>query len=145
MSYNIHHGEGIDGKLDLERIAKLIVDVKADIVGLQEVDRGCERTQKRDLPAELGKLTGLTSRAGSAIDREGPRVPHRCLATREQGARLHHPAEGATAANRFRLDQNGHNRTRENGRAPQRGLRSPANLCRASAKVAKRTASWALP
>jgi endonuclease/exonuclease/phosphatase family metal-dependent hydrolase len=59
MTYNIHHGEGIDQKLDLERIAKLILDAKADIVGLQEVDRGCERTQRRDLPAELGKLTGM--------------------------------------------------------------------------------------
>ena len=27
--------------------------------GLQEVDRGVERTQRRDLPAELAKLTGL--------------------------------------------------------------------------------------
>ena len=59
MSYNIHHGEGLDKKLDLERIAKVITDAKADIVGLQEVDRGCARTQKRDLPAELAKLTGL--------------------------------------------------------------------------------------
>ncbi len=60
MSYNIHHGEGLDQKLDLDRIAKLITDQRADIVGLQEVDRGCERTQKRDLPAELARLTGLT-------------------------------------------------------------------------------------
>lgn len=60
MSYNIHHGEGLDGKLDLERIAQLITDAKADIVGLQEVDRGVTRTQKRDLPAELAKLTGLS-------------------------------------------------------------------------------------
>jgi endonuclease/exonuclease/phosphatase family metal-dependent hydrolase len=59
MSYNIHHGEGLDKRVDLDRIAKLITDAKADIVGLQEVDRGCERTQKRDLPAELAKLTGL--------------------------------------------------------------------------------------
>jgi endonuclease/exonuclease/phosphatase family metal-dependent hydrolase len=59
MSYNIHHGEGLDKRVDLERIAKLIIDAKADIVGLQEVDRGCERTQKRDLPAELAKLTGM--------------------------------------------------------------------------------------
>lgn len=59
LSYNIHHGEGLDQRLDLERIAKLIVDARADIVGLQEVDRGVERTQKRDLPAELAKLTGL--------------------------------------------------------------------------------------
>ena len=59
MSYNIHHGEGLDKRLDLERIAKLILDARADVVGLQEVDRGCERTQKRDLPAELAKLTGM--------------------------------------------------------------------------------------
>lgn len=59
MTYNIHHGEGLDQKLDLARIAKLITDQRADIVGLQEVDRGCERTQKRDLPAELAQLTGL--------------------------------------------------------------------------------------
>lgn len=59
MSYNIHHGEGIDRKLDLERIAKLILDAKADVVGLQEVDRGVERTNRRDLPAELSRLTGM--------------------------------------------------------------------------------------
>lgn len=60
MSYNIHHGEGLDGKVDLGRIAKLITDAKTDIVGLQEVDRGVTRTQQRDLPAELAKLTGLS-------------------------------------------------------------------------------------
>lgn len=60
MSYNIHHGEGLDQKLDLERIAKVIFDAKADIAGLQEVDRGVERTQRRDLPAELARLTGLS-------------------------------------------------------------------------------------
>lgn len=36
-TYNIHHGEGTDGKLDLERIAKLLQPV--DIIALQEVDR----------------------------------------------------------------------------------------------------------
>ncbi len=60
MSYNIHHGEGLDGKVDLERIASLIQNERADIVGLQEVDKGVERTSKRDLPAELAKLTGMT-------------------------------------------------------------------------------------
>src|SRR5687767_689864 len=71
MSYNIHHGEGLDGKLDLERIAKLITDAKADIVGLQEVDRGSERTQKRDLPAELAKLTGMTVQFDKNIPNQG--------------------------------------------------------------------------
>jgi len=60
MTYNIHHGEGLDGKVDLLRIAQLIREQGADIVALQEVDKGVERTGRRDLPAELAALTGLT-------------------------------------------------------------------------------------
>lgn len=60
MTYNIHHGEGLDGKVDLLRIAQLIQRERADIVALQEVDKGVERTQKRDLPEELAALTGLS-------------------------------------------------------------------------------------
>ena len=71
MSYNIHHAEGIDGKLDVERIARVIIDAKADIVGLQEVERGTERIQRRDLPAELAKLTGLTARFDKNIPHQG--------------------------------------------------------------------------
>lgn len=71
LCYNIHHGEGLDGKLDLERIARVILDAKADIVGLQEVDRGVERTQRRDLPAELAKLTGMTVQFDRNIPHQG--------------------------------------------------------------------------
>lgn len=71
MTYNIHHGEGIDQKLDLERIAKLILDAKADIVALQEVDRGVRRTQGRDLPGELAKLTGMTAAFEKNITYQG--------------------------------------------------------------------------
>lgn len=60
MTYNIHHGEGLDGKVDLERIAELIRKEGADIVALQEVDQGVARTARRDLPAELARLTGFT-------------------------------------------------------------------------------------
>ena len=38
LTYNIHHGAGIDGVLDLERIAQVIEKSGADVVGLQEVD-----------------------------------------------------------------------------------------------------------
>jgi endonuclease/exonuclease/phosphatase family metal-dependent hydrolase len=38
MTYNIHHGAGTDGVLDLERIAQVIEKSGADVVGLQEVD-----------------------------------------------------------------------------------------------------------
>src|SRR5450759_2196656 len=60
MTYNIHHGEGLDGKVDLTRIAELIQREGADIVALQEVDKGVERTGRRDWPAELAALTGMT-------------------------------------------------------------------------------------
>lgn len=60
MTYNIHHGEGLDKKVDLKRIADLIKREQADLVGLQEVDKGMERTARRDLGAELAALTGLT-------------------------------------------------------------------------------------
>lgn len=60
MTYNIHHGEGADGVIDLARIATVIRRERADLVALQEVDRGVERTARRDLPAELATLTGMT-------------------------------------------------------------------------------------
>ena len=60
MTYNIHHGEGVDGKVDLGRIADLIKREQADIVALQEVDKGVQRTARRDFPAELAALTGMT-------------------------------------------------------------------------------------
>jgi endonuclease/exonuclease/phosphatase family metal-dependent hydrolase len=61
LSYNIHHAEGLDRKIDVERVAQVIRESQADLVALQEVDRGVLRTQRRDLPAELEKLTKLTS------------------------------------------------------------------------------------
>ncbi|WZO98118.1 endonuclease/exonuclease/phosphatase family protein [Isosphaeraceae bacterium EP7] len=60
LSYNIRHGEGADGKLDLERIAKVILSVDPHVVSLQEVDRGAKRTGGLDEPAELGRLTKMT-------------------------------------------------------------------------------------
>ena len=39
MTYNIHHGKGMDKKVDLKRIAKVITGSGADIIGLNEVDK----------------------------------------------------------------------------------------------------------
>jgi endonuclease/exonuclease/phosphatase family metal-dependent hydrolase len=60
MTYNIRHGEGIDRRIDLARIAAVIRDVQPHLVALQEVDRGVARTARRDLPAELAQLTRMT-------------------------------------------------------------------------------------
>lgn len=39
VTYNIHHGKGMDGKINLHRIAEMIHESGADLVGLNEVDR----------------------------------------------------------------------------------------------------------
>jgi len=45
LTYNIHHGEGTDGKIDLTRIAALIKRLAPDLVALQEVDKATTRSQ----------------------------------------------------------------------------------------------------
>ncbi|GAB4196475.1 MAG: endonuclease/exonuclease/phosphatase family protein [Phycisphaeraceae bacterium] len=59
LTYNIHHGEGLDGRLDLQRIAEVINRVQPDLVALQEVDRGTRRSGRADEPAILADLTGM--------------------------------------------------------------------------------------
>lgn len=59
LTYNIHHCEGVDRKLDVERIAKVILSMSPDIVALQEVDRNTRRAEKVDQPAELARLTNM--------------------------------------------------------------------------------------
>ena len=60
MTYNIQHGAGLDQKIDLLRTAQTINAAHPDIVALQEVDQGVQRTSRRDLTAELAALTGMT-------------------------------------------------------------------------------------
>jgi endonuclease/exonuclease/phosphatase family metal-dependent hydrolase len=68
LTYNVHHGEGTDGRLDLERIAKVIKATSPDLVALQEIDRNTKRTGGVDQAATLAKLTGLHVAFGKAID-----------------------------------------------------------------------------
>ena len=71
MTYNIHHGEGIDGRIDLQRIADVIKREGADIVALQEVDRGVLRSGKRDLANELAALTGMSAYFDNNLNYQG--------------------------------------------------------------------------
>lgn len=43
MTFNIHHGKGIDKQSDLVRISEVIDKSKADIIGLNEVDKHFSR------------------------------------------------------------------------------------------------------
>ncbi|HMO66458.1 MAG TPA: endonuclease/exonuclease/phosphatase family protein [Verrucomicrobiota bacterium] len=71
MSYNIRHGRGMDDRVDLTRIAAVIRDARADVVLLQEVDRGTQRTDRRDLAAELAALTGMHAVFSRNIPHQG--------------------------------------------------------------------------
>lgn len=71
LSYNIHHGEGVDGKLDLKRIAGVIDSVAPDVVSLQEVDRKTERTGGVDQAEELGRLTKMKAVFGASMPYRG--------------------------------------------------------------------------
>ncbi len=71
LSYNIHHGQGIDGRLDLERIARVIRSVSPDIVALQEVDVQVKRSQSVDQARELAELCDMRFVFGGNIDLQG--------------------------------------------------------------------------
>lgn len=71
LCYNIHHAEGVDQSLDVQRIARVIQSVDPDIVALQEVDRSVKRTNNVDQPAELAKLTGMHDSFGANISLQG--------------------------------------------------------------------------
>ncbi|MBD0695434.1 endonuclease/exonuclease/phosphatase family protein [Streptomyces sp. CBMA123] len=73
MSFNIHHGEGVDGVLDLERIARVIRSSGAEVVGLQEVDRHFDRrSQWADQATELARLLGYHLAYGANLDLAPP-------------------------------------------------------------------------
>ncbi|MEZ6032505.1 MAG: endonuclease/exonuclease/phosphatase family protein [Planctomycetaceae bacterium] len=73
LCYNIHHGEGADGRLDLARQAAVIRSCDPDLVALQEVDDRTMRTGQVDQTAELAKQTGLYGRFVHQLDFEGGR------------------------------------------------------------------------
>ena len=53
-TYNIHKGVGLDGILDLERIAEVVRETQADVIGLQEVVSRGGTNQARVLAQILG-------------------------------------------------------------------------------------------
>lgn len=73
LTYNIHHGEGMDGRIDLARIARVITSLRPDLVALQEVDVGVERTSRVDQAATLAEMTGLQALFGPFMDYQGGR------------------------------------------------------------------------
>ncbi|MGB5673610.1 MAG: endonuclease/exonuclease/phosphatase family protein [Gemmatimonadota bacterium] len=73
LAYNIKHGLGMDGKVDLERVASVIRSVQPDVVTLQEIDSVTSRTGLEDQATRLGELTGMQAMFGGFMDYRGGR------------------------------------------------------------------------
>ena len=59
VTFNIAHGKGMDGEVNLERQAKLINAYKPDIVFLQEIDMYTKRAENKNQIREFSKKVYL--------------------------------------------------------------------------------------
>jgi len=96
LTYNIHHGEGTDGRFDLSRTAGLITTAEPDLVALQEVDQGTDRAGGVDQVAELARLTSLHAAFGKAMDYGGGAYGVAVLSRWPLSRVETHPLPGAT-------------------------------------------------
>ncbi|MFO7975901.1 MAG: endonuclease/exonuclease/phosphatase family protein [Candidatus Hydrogenedentota bacterium] len=98
FTYNIHHAEGKDGKIDLERIAHVIRAESPDVVCLQEVDRNMDRTNGLDMPTLLAAKLSMNMAFGPNLDIQGGHygnatlTPHEIV--KEENYRLPIPKNG---------------------------------------------------
>ena len=83
LSYNIRHGQGMDNKIDIERIGKLIINVNPEVVGLQEVDSVVGRSGNIDIMKLLSEQTGMYATFGYSILHGGGKYGNGIL-TREE-------------------------------------------------------------
>jgi endonuclease/exonuclease/phosphatase family metal-dependent hydrolase len=68
MSYNIHHAISIDGKIDIDEIARIIEESGAQIVGLQEVDKRFIRTLFVDQAKKLAEKLDMYYYFGDTLN-----------------------------------------------------------------------------
>jgi endonuclease/exonuclease/phosphatase family metal-dependent hydrolase len=82
-SYNIHRCIGTDGRHDPERVVRVIRQLQADVVGLQEVES--KFGPGSDLPhvEYLAEATGMTAVPGPTVWREDALYGNVLLTTRE--------------------------------------------------------------
>lgn len=88
-TFNVHHCEGRDGVVDVARCADAIRRTEADVVALQELDRGFPRSARVDQPALLAELTGLHVDFHPTVRRGGAEYGIALASTEDVRGRLH--------------------------------------------------------
>jgi endonuclease/exonuclease/phosphatase family metal-dependent hydrolase/3',5'-cyclic AMP phosphodiesterase CpdA len=71
VSFNIRAGTDLERQPSLDRVAAFLDSLDADVVLLQEVDRGTSRSGGVDQLAELRRMTGMDGVFGRAIEFDG--------------------------------------------------------------------------
>lgn len=71
MTYNIYHGEGLDGRHDYGRVADIIRREQADIVAVQEVDSVTRRSHGADVLKQIADSAGMTCTFARTLAYEG--------------------------------------------------------------------------
>jgi endonuclease/exonuclease/phosphatase family metal-dependent hydrolase len=70
MTYNVHGCVGVDGRLDVGRIAAVIGQARPDVVALQELDVGRARSGRVDQAHEIATRLGMRFHFNSAFQVE---------------------------------------------------------------------------
>ena len=71
LVFNIHAGKDAKGQNNLAAVADLATSVAADVVLLQEVDRGTKRSGNVDQVRALATRSGYASAFGRSLDYDG--------------------------------------------------------------------------
>ena len=69
LTYNIQHGVGTDGRLDLDRVAQVIEQSGADVIGLNEVDFALKRSGFKNQVRYLAKTLNMNYAFGASVRR----------------------------------------------------------------------------
>ena len=67
-SYNVHQCVGLDGRRDVARIARVLIDLDTQLIGLQEVGTDLQGTKASSQMEYLSRSTGLQAIAGMTLE-----------------------------------------------------------------------------
>ncbi len=85
-SYNVRNAKGMDNVIDFERVAKVINDMDADAIAIQELDSATARSNGLVVLDELAKRTNMIATFNASIDYDGGKYGNGIL-TKEQPLR----------------------------------------------------------
>jgi endonuclease/exonuclease/phosphatase family metal-dependent hydrolase len=80
VTFNVQHGRSARGPIDVPLLATTCAELGADVLGLQEVDRGVERSGRADLAAEVAQAAGMHAVFGMAMETGGGEYGNALLA-----------------------------------------------------------------